>query len=174
MLNPKKLNRLPISSIFFHREKYLLLLMFVFFAVDCFAQGSRIFSAEELRDDFKYLYKTLDATHYDLYANTEKEVFDQEYKKIYDSINDSLSLIQINRLFQPFVALCRLGHCSLEPPFSSYGSYLQNGGTVFPLNVYFKDKQVFVLDNFSSDSSIIPGYEIISINKKPIKDSSFA
>jgi C-terminal processing protease CtpA/Prc len=123
-----------------------------------------------VKADFEYLYRTLEASHYNLYTNTKKEVFDKEYKRISESITDSLTLLQIDRLFLQFVALTKEGHCSIELPFSCYGPYLQNGGTLFPLNIYFKNSRVFVLDNFSADSSIIPGDEIISINGIPIKD----
>jgi C-terminal processing protease CtpA/Prc len=148
----------------------LYILTTVIFTQICFAQQQTKYSAQQVKADFEYLYKTLEASHYDLYANTKKEVFDKEYKKISASITDSLTLLQIDRLFLQFVALTKEGHCSIELPFSSYGPYLHNGGTLFPLNVYFRNGRVFVLDNFSTDSSMIPGDEIISINRKPIKD----
>src|SRR5208283_1732245 len=150
----------------------LLIVLTVFFTLNCLAQAQTKYSAQQVKEDFEYLYKTLDASHYDLYVNTKKEVFDREYKRILESITDSLTPLQIDRQFHIFVALAKDGHCTLpDPPISSYVSYLQSGGTLFPLNVYFKNKQVFVLDNYSSDSSIIPGDEIVSINGKPINDN---
>ena len=148
----------------------LYILTTVIFTQISFGQQQSKYSAQQVKADFEYLFKTLEASHYDLYAHTKKEVFDKEYKKISASITDSLTLLQIDRLFLQFVALTKEGHCSIELPFSSYGPYLHNGGTLFPLNVYFRNSRVFVLDNFSSDSSIIPGDEIVSINRKPIKD----
>jgi len=124
-----------------------------------------------VKTDFEYLYKTLDASHYNLYTNTKKELFDKEYKRIFESISDSLTVLQIDRLFHKFVALVKDGHCNLpDPPISSYEFFLQSGGTVFPLNIYFKNQKVFVLDNYSADSSIVPGDEIVSINGKPINN----
>ncbi len=140
-------------------------------SLTCFAQPRTKYSVQQVKEDFEYLYKTLDASHYNLYLNTKKEVFDREYKRISESITDSLSPLQIYRLFCRFVALAKDGHCTLpDLPWSSYGSYIQNGGTVFPLNVYFRERQVFVLDNFSPDSSIAPGDEIVSVDGKPIID----
>lgn len=148
----------------------MYILTTVIFTQISFGQHQSNYSAQQMKEDFKYLYNTLEASHYDLYANTKKEVFDKEYKRITESIADSLTPLQINRLFLQFIALSKEGHCSIELPFSSYGHYLQTGGTLFPLNIYFKNSQVFVLDNFSPDSSIIPGDEIVSINGKPMKD----
>jgi C-terminal processing protease CtpA/Prc len=138
----------------------------------CIGQHQTKYSAQQVKTDFEYLYKTLDASHYNLYTNTKKEIFDKKYKSISESITDSLTLLQIDRLFHKFVALVKDGHCNLpEPPISSYESFLQSGGTVFPLNVFFKNQKVFVLDNYSADSSIVPGDEIESINGKSIKDN---
>ena len=148
----------------------LFILALVIYTQYCFGQQQSNYSAQQVKEDFKYLYKTLEASHYDLYANTKKEVFDKEYKRITESIADSLTPLQIDRLFLQFVALSKEGHCSIDLPFSSYGHYLQNGGTLFPLNVFFKNSRVFVLDNFSPDSSIIAGDEIVSLNGEPIND----
>lgn len=151
----------------------ILILLFLTngISVNSYAQQPGRFSEEDIKSDLKYLRDTLESSHYNLYLHTKKEVFVKEYERISGSITDSLSPIEIYRLFVRFVALAKDGHCTLpDTPWSSYGSYIQSGGTVFPLNVYFRERQVFVLDNFSSDSSIVPGDEIVSINGKPIND----
>jgi hypothetical protein len=154
------------------KRKLTIHLLAMLFSLHCFAQNQMKFSAQSVKEDLKFLYETLDKSDYDLYANTPKVIFDKEYDRISQSIPDSLSPIQTDRLFHTFVALAKDGHCTLpEPPLSSYISYLQNGGTLFPLTVYFKNQQVFVLDNYSSDTLIVPGDEIISINGKPIHDN---
>jgi C-terminal processing protease CtpA/Prc len=150
--------------------KIRFILLITAFSFHCLAQNQAKFSAQAVKEDLKFLYETLDKSHYNLYVNTKKEIFDKEFESIMNSIEDSLTLIQINRLFQPFTALSKLGHCNIELPISSYSSYLQNGGTIFPLDLYFKDNQVFILENYSSDTSIVPGDEIISINGKPMKE----
>ena len=65
------------------------------------AQQPKRFSKEEIKSDLKYMRDTLDVVHYDLYAFTKKEVFDNAYNKIASLINDSLTLMQVYRLFQP-------------------------------------------------------------------------
>jgi C-terminal processing protease CtpA/Prc len=149
-------------------------IVIIIFKLDSFSQAPIKFSAQAVKQDFEFLYKTLEASHYNLYVNTKKEVFDKEYKKISESIKDSLTTLQVFRLLQPFVALSQNGHCNIDLGMSvgdSYGTYLQNGGTVFPLTVYFSNNKVLVLNNFSNDSSIMPGDEIVSINGKPIEET---
>ncbi|MHB9143181.1 MAG: S41 family peptidase, partial [Paludibacter sp.] len=153
------------------KKVFSILLLAILINLHCMAQNQLKFSAQSVKDDFKFLYATLDKSHYDLYRNTPKVIFDKEYKRISQSITDSLTLLQIDKLFHTFVALAKDGHCTIaDLPVSSYISYLQNGGTLFPFNVYFKNQQVFVLDNYSSDASIMPGDEILSINGKTIND----
>jgi C-terminal processing protease CtpA/Prc len=149
-------------------------IVIVIFKLDSFSQSSIKFSAQAVKQDFEFLYKTLEASHYNLYVNTKKEVFDKEYKKIFELINDSMTALHVFRLLQPFVALAQNGHCTIDMGMSVgdiYGSYLQNGGTVFPITVYFSNNKVLVLHNFSTDSSIISGDEIVSINGKPIEET---
>ncbi len=131
-------------------------------------QGQTKFDAKLVKEDLYFLYQTLDKSHYDLYAQTPKALFDKEFKRIENSITDTLSLIQIDRLFRPFIALTNEGHCSLELPVSSYVSYLQNKGTLFPLDIFFNNNEVLVLENFTADSSIESGDIITSINGSPI------
>jgi C-terminal processing protease CtpA/Prc len=123
-----------------------------------------IFSVEEVKRDLEYLYKTLEDSHYDLYMHTKKEVFTKEYKNIYETIKDSLSLLQINRLFAPLLALSMHGHCRLEDIGTGYDEYRRNKGTVFPFDIYFKNNRVMIKSNYSDMPDIVKGDEILSIN----------
>lgn len=152
------------------KSKSLLILTIAFFHLSCFAQSQTKFSSQAVKEDLEFLYKTLEATHYDLYASTDKESFEKAYNKIYKSIENPLTLLEANRIFQSFTALAQHGHCSVELPISSYSSYLQHGGNLFPFNVYFSDNRVYIQDNYSNDSSIIRGDEILSLNGKPMKE----
>jgi hypothetical protein len=127
------------------------------------------FSALEVKEDFEYLYKTLEQTHYNLYVNTKKEVFERQYEKTYNSINDSLTLLQITRLFQPFAALSKLAHCNISFPWNLYfDKNNQSSAALFPFNVTITNNRVFIIDNYSSDLSIQKGDEVLSIDSVPI------
>ena len=100
-------------------SKIFTLGIFLFVIIQVYGQKREKFSAKEVREDFKFLYETLQASHIDLYVNTPKATFDYAFGKINKRITDSLTSIQINRLFQPFVALSKLGHCATEYPTGS-------------------------------------------------------
>jgi C-terminal processing protease CtpA/Prc len=142
--------------------------MSILFSLICFAQPQTKYSAQQVKTDFEYLYKTLDASHYNLYAFTKKEVFDSVYRKIEVSIKDSLTSLQVYRLFQPYLALAKMGECNIFFPFDDYGNYLEHGGTLFPLNLHFSKGKVFIKDNFSNEPQITVGNELILLNGKPI------
>lgn len=125
-------------------------------------------SAQEVKEDFAYLYKTLEQTHYNLYINTDKKVFDKKYHRIYNSITDSMDLLEITRLFQPFVALSQLAHCNIGFPFNLYfDASNQSKASVFPFTVSVKNNRLFIRDNYTTNPSIRSGDEILSIDGIP-------
>jgi C-terminal processing protease CtpA/Prc len=133
------------------------------------AQNTKKYSAQEVKDDLKYMYETLEKSTYDLYALVKKEEMDRSYQAINSSIHDSYSVLEVYRLFQPFVAKVRMSHCFLFNPWGEYQSnYLKQGGTVFPLDFYFFQGKVYVKDNFSTNKSISKSDEILSFNEVPI------
>ncbi len=152
-------------------KKIITVLVLSILFTNLFSQETTKYSKEQVKNDFKFLYTTLQATHYNLYINTSKNVYDQKYLDILNSINDSLALNEIYRIFQPFVALSGLGHCHLDFPFQKiYVPFIQNGGVIFPLNVKIENNKMFVKTNYTKNNSIKKGYEILSINNKSSKN----
>jgi len=131
---------------------------------------AKLFSPEEIRADLAFLYQSLEASHYDLFAHTPKKVFDTRFKQIDRSITRPMTLLEVNRLFQPFAALSGLAHCSIEYPFvASYRPYAKGGGTMFPLDVGVANGKLMITGNFSSDSTIAKGDELVTINGAPAR-----
>ena len=129
------------------------------------------FSAQEVRSDFLYLYQTLQSAHYNLFAHTTKAVFDTAYRRLDTSIHDSLSLLQVHQLFQPFVLLANMGHCRVDPAvfYQHYGRHVQQQGKFFPLEVVFDGERVLISKNNSSDAGIGLGDELVAIDNQPIR-----
>lgn len=127
-------------------------------------------SATQAKEDLDYLYKTLQQTHYDLFVNTEKSVFDNRLAALKAGLKDSVNMLEFHRMVQPFTALSELAHCSSEFPFrSDYGPYIQAGGTLFPFSVEMEGEKVFISANYSNKKEIERGDEIISLNGRPIE-----
>ncbi|MEM8886492.1 MAG: S41 family peptidase [Bacteroidota bacterium] len=128
-------------------------------------------SAKQAQEDLDYLYETLQQTHYDLFVNTEKSVFDKRLKELKAGLKDSVDMLEFHRKVQPFVALSGLAHCSSEFPFqSNYGPYIQSGGTLFPFSVAIEGNQAFITENYSDKEEIEQGDELISLNGRSITE----
>jgi len=136
------------------------------------AQTQPKFSKKQLRHDLKYLYKTLQETHYNLYATTSKKAYDKAYWVLRQSLKDSLTLLETYRVFQPFVALAKMGHCTTDHPFQrSYEPFLKGGGKVFPLNITIDQGKALVKTNYTTNDKIMLGSELLAINGVPIKNT---
>lgn len=151
------------------KKLFIILIIISSLSTIVFAQLPKKYSAQEVKDDLEYMYETLEKSNYDLYALIKKEEMDSVYQAINSSINDSLTVLESYRLFQPFVAKVGMSHCNVSKPWGEYlNIYSKQGGTVFPLDLYFSKGKVYVEDNFSTNKSISKSDEILSFNGIPI------
>jgi len=153
----------------------LIVLSFLLFSVHLFGQKTKMqtkrkYSATEVKKDFKYLYETLEASSYDLFYYTGKNIFDKEYERINKSISDSLTQLEISRLFQSFVALGNFEHCKIGFPITDYRYFYRNGGRFFPFELAFVDDKPTVSVDYSKNPNISMGDELISIDEVPFQN----
>lgn len=127
----------------------------------CFAGLSPKYSPQQVKEDLSYLYTTLQGAHYNLYVNKSKASYDSAYNRLYSSITDSMTKLEVTRLFQSFIALGEIAHCNTGFPAPAYfDSVIQHTNYMFPLNLSIVKGKVVVLNNYSTDLSIKPGDEI--------------
>ncbi len=60
-----------------------------------FAQSPKKYSAQDVKDDLEYMYDMLEKCSYDIFALNSKENMDKLYSRTYESINDSLTELEI-------------------------------------------------------------------------------
>ena len=138
-------------------------------ASDCGAQiaGAPRYSAEALREDFATLYEGLQASHYDLFANTPRPAFDEAYERMRTEIDGPMTALEARVLFQRFVALSHVAHARLDFPSAEFGAYREAGGVAFPLSTRTDGGRIFVAQDLSGGDSAQPGDEIIALNGTP-------
>lgn len=144
-------------------------LLSVQFAMADEKQG-RLFSRLELREDFTFLYRTLQETTYDFFQHTEKDDFDKQYARSLNAISEPMTFLQAHRLFQSFVALAYFSHCKIEFPDNTFRHWYRSGGLFIPFEITFDDGKSLVAANYSENSAIAPGDEILAINNRPIDE----
>ncbi|MFK8165636.1 MAG: S41 family peptidase [Lewinella sp.] len=129
------------------------------------------FPSEEILDDLNYLKTSLEDTHYNLYAYVSREDFIANYQEIVAAINqDSLTQLQAITLFQRVISAANTGHAEIDFPAAAYLTYGKQNGTVFPLEVALEDNKVYVRKNYSSNTAIQPGDELLRINGTNIQE----
>lgn len=149
--------------------RYLLLSIALFSLGNLSSQNK--FSKNQVLEDLDFLRTSLEETHYNLFAYTPKQEFDENFNTVRASIKeDSLSLLEATNLFQRVISKANNGHTEIIFPISSYIEYAQGGGTVFPLEVAFESGKALVRKNWSATAKITAGAEILSINGHPMED----
>ena len=128
-------------------------------------------SNQDVRDDFEYLYESLQATHYNLFAFQSKEKYDSLFSQLKSSLTgNSLTLLETISFYQNLVSFANTGHCEIDYPSAPYIQYAYSGGTVFPLELAFENGKVFIRKNFSANKQISIGEELLAIDKIPINE----
>ncbi len=158
-----------------HHMNALKKLLFVFTVLGfqfAFSQGNRSsFSRDEVLEDLDYLYRSLEETHYDLYAYTSKQEIQKHYDLLRKRIHqDSLSIKEITGLFQTFTAKVNNGHTEIIFPVVQYLEYAEGGGTLFPLELVIEDGKALVRNNLTPLDELQKGTEILSIDGTPIME----
>jgi len=135
----------------------------VFFSGSLSAQN---FDKNSILEDLDFLYQSLEDSHYDLYAFTNREEFLDNFNWVKEAvIEDSLNVLQATSLFQQVVSKANTGHAEIDFPISSYRNYAMNGGTVLPLEIAIEDGKVFIRKNYSDNSGLNAGQEIVAIDE---------
>jgi len=154
-----------MKAIFISYTSYhkLLFVLGLFFGLNL--QAQELFSRSDVLEDLAFLKESLEETHYNLYAYTPKQEFDENYNQVKNEIRkDSLSLLEVTSLFQKVISKAKNGHTEIGFPGKSYGAYANAGGTLFPLEIAFEDGKSLIRKNWSNNDAIKVGAEIFSIN----------
>ncbi|EAY27138.1 S41 family peptidase [Microscilla marina] len=122
------------------------------------------YSVAELKEDFKLVRKVLQQAHPGVYWYTKPEIFKQKFDSTYLQLNQAMTEVEFYRFLSPLVALANCGHTVLDP-----SEEYQNQGKRFPLDIKFVDDKVYLLYNYSEDSTLQMGSELLEIEGQPIK-----
>ncbi len=127
------------------------------------------FTQEQVIKDLSYLYDSLIETHYNPYAYTSPIELKQRFHDLKSQVTEqSYSLLETTKLYQQLVSSLNNGHTEIDFPASSYFEYAESGGTLFPLEVTIEDNKALIRANYSKNTSIVKGAELLEVNGQPI------
>ena len=151
---------------------WLFIWMTLFIPMRLAGQGyDKKFAATAVKADLAYMHDQLEQSHYNLYAYVNKARYKAAYDKILQSIQqDSVSLLEATRLFQRVAAIGNVGHSEVDFPAASYIAYLQQGGTVFPLELAFEDGKAYISREYTNNPDARVGEEVLRIDHVPVED----
>lgn len=128
---------------------------------------NRIYNENELKTDLQFLRKKLEKLHPGLYRYTPKPILDAFFDSLYNSIVKPMRE-------QEFLSLITLLHSKIDDGHTMFlpGEATTNAnnstGRFLPFTLTYTDGRLYIIENCSSDTSIVTGEEIISINGEDI------
>lgn len=129
-----------------------------------------VFTPEQIRADFEFMYKGLQSANVDLYSSTPRSEFETRYREFRKGFNQPMTRFEAEMAFQQFVALAHQAHTRIESDYSGYFAYRAAGGPGFPLSMVIEDNQMTIAENFSGIERMKPGDRIRAINGKPVSE----
>lgn len=129
-----------------------------------------VFTPEQIRADFDFMYQGLQSADYDLYALTDRSEFDARYREVRESLDQPMTRFDVEVKFQKLAALARQAHTRVESDLSGFFAHLADGGTAFPLDVAVQEGQLLVTGNSSSVTEIARGDRILAIDGEAVTD----
>ncbi len=127
------------------------------------------FSAETVKNTIDELQKELSEKHPGFYRYTAKTQFTSYIDSIKKTIRDSLTIFESFQKLKPIVAKINCLHTGISLP-KAYLDQLNMRPNLFPFQLSFSEGKAYVVKNFSGNSGILPGDEIVRINGKSIPE----
>jgi len=129
----------------------------------------KLFTVEELQSDFRQVQGLMEKGHSILCKFTDRPAFDRFVKDQFAKIDKPMSLIEFYRILSPVLSRIGCGHSSLWLP---KGYWKNASAKLMPLRLVFLDGKAYVWRFYKKVEGIPEGIEILSINGKPIPETS--
>jgi len=138
-------------------------------------QVTRLHSPKELKKDIDYAYKKLKKFHPDLYWYISEDSLDQIFSSFKESIKDPMTSTEFYTQFTPLIGSIRQGHTRTVAPIvrQTKEEIKSKGKRQHPFK-YFEfeniNNKLILTKNHGSDSSILEGSQVLSIENENIDD----
>ncbi|MBD2751779.1 S41 family peptidase [Spirosoma validum] len=150
------------------RNLYCLLVYL--FSCSLYAQSrdtlqAKILQPAAMQADFRYLRRLLEETHPGLYRYTPKPVMQAKLDSLATTLSEPLPFYEFYRTIEGLVADIRCAH-TYALPTKNFESALMTYWKTFPFFMLPIQDRLYVLFNGTTDTTVKPGFELLSINGK--------
>jgi hypothetical protein len=121
------------------------------------------YSVEELQFDLAILKDALVKIHPGLFWYQSEKEFEDNYAKTKNSITHPMTEMEFYTLITPFAGSIKCSHTDLAMS-EAFDKFSNTELRIFPFFIKIIDSKIYLTRNFSSDTVIAIGSEIISIN----------
>ena len=155
-----------------HLVLYLVLLSFVYATrvnaqvtskTELLYNKNKKYTVEELHFDLAILKDALIKIHPGLFWHQTEEDFETNYTSVRNSISSPLTESEFLTTVTSFLAPIKCGHTDIIMS-ESFDRCLDNTLKRFPFGIRIIESRIYLKRNFTNDSTIAIGSEIISIN----------
>lgn len=148
----------------------LVMLCSSFFAQKKTFDFQKKLSVTEIREDIDYTEKYLTKFHPDPYRYCSKDSLHEFISGIKTKIDTPLTEMQLRFYIKQIVAKIGCGHSDAAASKAYAKAVKKLNRPILPINAFVIDtNRLFILNNLSTDTTIKPGDEIISINHRSSK-----
>lgn len=128
---------------------------------------TRKFSGEQSLGIFNDIVESFEKYHPGYYRYHGAEDWKRYIDSLRPTIGDSLTELELYRKLKPLVVRIGCLHTDLITAVN-YKGYLDRDANLVPLRLHFEQDRAYVIRNYSNDSLVQPGDEVLDINGKPI------
>ena len=129
---------------------------------------SQKFSPDTVKNVINDLTKELSIKHPGFFRYTSKQDFTRYIDSVKSTINESLTEIQSYVKLKAIMSKIGCLHTEIGLR-KEHTDYLNQQPNLFPFQVYYDGVKAFVVNNYSTNSSIAQGDELLSINGQDIQ-----
>lgn len=157
------------------RTAYIIFYLLIVFVCTAEAQYSttpqsntnKIFSVNELQQDFVVFRDRYEKELANLYLYTQKPEMDRLFDSLYRQISP-MTEMEFYKMITSVSSVIKDGHSNIY--LSDATMDMQNKkGLFFPLKIVFKEERMFVVQDLSKENRIKKGSEILFINDSPVR-----
>jgi len=124
----------------------------------------RMYSPELLQEDLTALANKLEMLHPDLYFHVRNEEVGAEVQRIESRLTTAMNRIEFYRLVGPLLSRFDDASTRVVVPTEERADYIEQGALLLPLDFEVTAQSVTVSHNYSSDTLVAAGSEILAIN----------